>query len=75
MEELTFKVISISSQKSRIGYTNMRLICIQDSVIAEIEIPNCLREDKSLIRSKAIDERDLYLEFQSREVIDIGTII
>ena len=75
MQELTFEVMGIQIERRTNGTTNMRLMCVQDNVIVDIEIANSMREDKSLIREKAIKEHNHYLELKARNLVDVGTII
>jgi len=75
MQELTFEVIEISTERRIDGNTTMRLMCIQDEVVVDIEIKNSQRDDRYIIRQRAIDEHCKCLESKKINKVDVGSII
>ncbi len=77
MQELTFEIINIETQRSMGGITNIWAKCIQDNIDLNIDIKNTERTNKSLIKQRLIEEhaRMLKLKEKYKNDIVVGTIL
>jgi len=77
MEELTFEVTNMYTQRSMGGITNLRAKCIQDNMLLDIEVMNSEVANKHLIKQKLIEEhnRMLKLEEEHKDDIGVGTVL
>jgi len=77
MEELTFEVTNIYSERRMNGKTNITAKCIQDNMSVSIDIPNSKKNNKCLIKQKLIEQHDLLvkIEEEHKDDIKVGNII
>jgi len=76
-QTLTFKVQNICSERRINGNTEITLTCIQDNITFSIEIKNSERENKELIRRKALETHNKCIEYEDKHKDDIreGSVI
>lgn len=72
MQELTFKITNMYTQRSMGGRTNLNAKCIQDNISVDIEVKNSEMSNKSLIKQKLIEEHDRILKLEEKHKDDVG---
>jgi len=77
MDELTFEITNINTERRINGKTSISAKCIQDNMSVNIEILNTQGNDKRLIKQKLIEQHYLLvkIEKEHKDDIDVGTIL
>ena len=76
MQELTFEITNMYTQRSMGGRTNLRAKCIQDDVWVDIEVKNS-EMNNNAVKQKLIKEHDRIVELEEKhkDYISVGTIL
>lgn len=75
MDELTFEILEINTEKRMDGNTYIKLKCVQDNKIVDIIIKSTFIDNKGFIKMKAIDEYTKHIGYETESIIRIGDII
>lgn len=59
MQEFTFEITNIYSQRSMEGVTNITAICVEDKMMVSIEIKNSKQSNKEFIKQELIKQHTL----------------
>lgn len=72
MQEFTFEITHIYSEKRINGVSNIGATCIQDKMMLDIEISNSKLIDKNYIKQELINKHALLLEIEDKHKNDIS---
>jgi hypothetical protein len=77
VQEFTFKINNIYSQRSMGGVTNIGATCIQDNIFVNIEIKNSKQSDKEFIKQELTKQHAILLKINDdhKDDIRVGDVL
>jgi len=77
MQEVTFEITGLCSEKNINGKTKISARCIQDSILLNIDVFNVFLHDNGSVKRRLLEEHDRLLklaEILNTDIV-VGTIL